>query len=108
MTRQLDYYKKHPWHPFLNKNESVVGSAAFMRCIHAIVHCGAYHKIRGFASLILSCAAMIIKSRKDIIKSIFNSIQLNSTGAPRNIYFSTEPKKHIRVSQSTNVATAKT
>jgi hypothetical protein len=52
---------------FLNKNASVVGSAAFMRCVHAIIRCGAYHKIRGSALLSLSSAAMIIKSRKEII-----------------------------------------
>jgi hypothetical protein len=41
-----------------------------MRCVHAKNRCGAYHKIRGSASLSLSSAAMIIKSRKEIIKSI--------------------------------------
>jgi hypothetical protein len=42
---------------FLNKNASDVSSAAFMWCIHAIVRCGAYHKIRGSALLSLSSAA---------------------------------------------------
>jgi hypothetical protein len=55
---------------FLNKNTSDVSSAAFMRCIHAIVHCGAYHKICGSALLSLSSAAMIIKSRNKIITLI--------------------------------------
>jgi hypothetical protein len=41
-----------------------------MQCVHAIVRCGAYHKICGSALLSLCSAAMIIKSRKEIIKSI--------------------------------------
>jgi hypothetical protein len=55
---------------FLNKNASVISSAAFMRCVHAIVRCGVYHKICCSALLSLSSAAMIIKSRKEIINSI--------------------------------------
>jgi hypothetical protein len=35
-----------------------------------IIHCGAYHEIRGSALLSLSSAVMIVKSKKDIIKSI--------------------------------------
>jgi hypothetical protein len=48
----------------------------FMRCVHAIVLCGTYHKIHGSALLSLSSVAMIIKSRKEIIKSILFVIKL--------------------------------
>jgi endonuclease III-like uncharacterized protein len=77
MTRWLNNSKKHPWHPFLNKNASVVGSAAFMQCVHAKNCCGAYHKICGSALLSLSSAAMIIKSRKEIIKLIASIKSMN-------------------------------
>ena len=55
---------KNAWHCFLNKNASVISSAAFMQCVHSKNCCGTYHKICGSALLSLSSAAMTIKSEK--------------------------------------------